>query len=66
MVQSNMPYTWMGIVLAASLFLTGAMRAVFYHNYMYWSNLAGMHMRSITCAVVYRKVGMTAKQTHLQ
>ena len=56
MVQGNMPYTWKGVVLASALFATGSMRGIFYHNFMYWSNLAGMHMRSIICAVVYRKV----------
>ena len=56
MIQDKVPYTSKGVVLAAALFATGAMRSILYHNFMYWSNLAGMHMRSIICAVVYRKV----------
>ena len=55
-VEDRDPYTWKGVVLALSLFLSQIIISVCIHNFVYYNHLGGARARTILNAVIYRKV----------
>ena len=54
-IESGDVYSWKGFVLAAAMFFFNVLRTVIQQRYLYHAFNAGMHLRTVTTAMVYRK-----------
>ena len=55
-IEVDDPYTWKGIMMAVCMFITQIMLLLLKHNNTQYATTAGLKLRSVLNATIYRKV----------
>ena len=55
-IESGDIYSWKGYTIAAAMFGINVFKTLIQQRYLYYAFTSGMHLRTVTTAMIYRKV----------